>query len=130
VSGPGITLDTGALIALERGEAAMRRRMLRARALGIAVTVPTVVLAEWWRAGFGRRHHDILAPMFVEPTSERVAKVAGVALSTASASVVDAIVMASAALRGDVVFTSDLDDLSSLQRHFPAVRLFGTSGQA
>jgi predicted nucleic acid-binding protein len=129
VSGPGITLDTGALIALERGQAGMRRRMLRARALGIAVTVPSVVLAEWWRAGFGRKHRDILAPMFVEPTSERVAKAAGLALSLASASVVDAIVMASAALRGDVVFTSDLDDLSSLQRHFPAVRLFGTSGQ-
>lgn len=33
------------------------------------------------------------------------------------------IVMASAALRGDVVYTSDMDDLSLLQRHFPAVRL-------
>lgn len=33
------------------------------------------------------------------------------------------IVMASAAQRGDVVFTSNLDDLARLQRHFPSVRL-------
>jgi len=31
--------------------------------------------------------------------------------------------MASAARRGDVVYTSDFDDLSKLQRHFRGVRL-------
>jgi predicted nucleotidyltransferase len=36
---------------------------------------------------------------------------------------VDAVVMASAAARGDVVYTSDFDDLVVLQRRFPAVRL-------
>jgi predicted nuclease of predicted toxin-antitoxin system len=38
------------------------------------------------------------------------------------ASAVDAIVMASAAARGDVVYTSDFDDLMRLRAHFPAVR--------
>jgi hypothetical protein len=121
----GVTLDTGALIALERGKGEMSRRVRRMRETGITITVPAVVLIEWWGSGFGRRHGDILAPMHVEPTSGRVAKAAGEALSTIQASVVDAAVMASAALRGDVVFTSDLGDLGRLQTHFPTVRLFG-----
>lgn len=38
------------------------------------------------------------------------------------ASIADAIVMASVALRGrGVVYTSDVDDLSRLQRHFSSV---------
>jgi hypothetical protein len=46
-------------------------------------------------------------------------------LTTLRVSVVDAAVMASAALRGDVVFTSDLDDLTLLQARFPSVRIVG-----
>jgi len=38
-------------------------------------------------------------------------------------SVADAVVMASAAQRGDVVLTGDLEDLGKLQAVFPAVRL-------
>jgi hypothetical protein len=122
----GITLDTGALIAYERGAAAMRRRLMGAWQKGVVVTVPAVVLIEWWRAGFGRRHGELIAPMNIEPTTQRIAKAAGEALTNdTSASVVDAAVMASAALRGDVVFTSDLGDLGRLQTHFPTVRLFG-----
>jgi hypothetical protein len=64
--------------------------------------------------------------MNIEPTTQRIAKAAGEALTNnASASVVDAAVMASAALRGDVVFTSDLSELGRLQTHFPTVRIFG-----
>jgi hypothetical protein len=42
------------------------------------------------------------------------------------ASVVDAAVMASASLRGDVVYTSDMNDLMALQVFFPSVRLLHT----
>jgi predicted nucleic acid-binding protein len=122
----GITLDTGALIAYERGASAMRRRLMGAWQTGVVVTVPAVVLIEWWRSGFGRRHRELIAPMRIEPTTQHIAKAAGEALTNdTSASVVDAAVMASAALRGDVVFTSDLGDLGRLQTHFPTVRLFG-----
>ena len=38
---------------------------------------------------------------------------------------IDAIVMASAARRGDSVFTSDVEDLQRFGRYFPNVRLFG-----
>jgi len=33
--------------------------------------------------------------------------------------------MASAALRGDVVYTSDIQDLERLRRYFPGVRVLG-----
>lgn len=36
-----------------------------------------------------------------------------------------AIVMASAALRGDVVYTTDVADLERLRSFFPSVRVFG-----
>jgi predicted nucleic acid-binding protein len=121
----GITLDTGALIALERGAKRMRVQVKMASETGTRITVPAAVLIEWWRTGFGRRHDDILAPMHIEPTTARIAKAAGEALTPIRASVVDAAVMASAALRGDVVFTSDLDDLTQLQAHFPSVHILG-----
>lgn len=121
----GITLDTGALIALERGQKRMRELVDRARSNRVPVTVPAVVLIEWWRAGFGHRHRDLLEPMVIEPTNERIARAAGEALTTIEVSVVDAAVMASAALRGDVVVTSDMTDLGRLQVLFPGVRLFG-----
>lgn len=124
----GITLDTGALIAYEREQKFIKARFQRAREGGIRLTVPSIVLAEWWRAGFGRRHDALIESMAIEPTSELAAKAAGVALTLVpSASVVDAIVMASAALRGDVVYTSDLDDLGKLQQHFPGVRVLSAS---
>ncbi|HXK17485.1 MAG TPA: hypothetical protein VNG33_06775, partial [Polyangiaceae bacterium] len=42
-----------------------------------------------------------------------------------SATAIDAIVMAFAASRGDVVFTSDTTDLERLRRFFPSVRVLG-----
>ena len=39
---------------------------------------------------------------------------------------IDAIVMASAARRGDIVYTMDMADLSRLQAFFPSVRVLST----
>jgi hypothetical protein len=59
-----------------------------------------------------------------DPVSEAIAKRAGEAIARVpTATVVDAIVMASAAQRGDTVYTSDYDDLSRLQAAFPSVRV-------
>ena len=41
------------------------------------------------------------------------------------ATALDAIVMASAARRGDVVLTSDVYDLERLRAFFPSVRILG-----
>jgi predicted nucleic acid-binding protein len=118
-----LTFDTGALIALERGDKRMRVVLDTANIDHVQVTVPAVVVAEWWRGG-NRRRQDILAGVDVEPTTEHLARVAGEAMAALpSATVVDAIVMASAAQRGGVVYTSDVTDLDRLRAHFPGVRL-------
>lgn len=75
--------------------------------------MPVAVVAEWWRGG---RQGTLLKAFDIEPMTERLAKSAGEALAAVpGATVVDAIVMASAAQRDDVVYTSDFDDLSRLR---------------
>jgi len=118
----GVTFDTGALIALEGRDKRMRSVLLAAERDGLNVTVPAGVIVEWWRGS--ARQRGILAAVLVEPTTELLAKIAGEAIAAVpGATSVDALVMASAAQRGDVVYTSDLDDLDRLRKHFPAVRV-------
>jgi len=124
--GLGLTFDTGALIALERRKQRMVDVLRRAAQRGVRITVPAAVVAEWWR-GQGRLATDLLACMDVEPLDEALAKSAGEAMAqTRGSSVVDAIVVASAARRGDFIYTSDVGDLSKLATRFPEVRVFGT----
>jgi predicted nucleic acid-binding protein len=119
----GITLDTGALIALERRRANMARAYTTAVEVGAPVTVPSVVIAEWWRAASNARER-ILRGCRVEQTDTALMMLAGTAIAaTRGATVIDAIVMASAARRGDVVYTSDVDDLELLGRFFREVRV-------
>ncbi len=87
--------------------------------------VPSPVVAEWWRGRTDKREAS-RSSVRIEPLSERVAQMAGEALaSVRGATVVDAMVMASAATRGGVVFTSDVDDLERLRSRFPNVRVLG-----
>ena len=66
----------------------------------------------------------ILAGVRIEPLSETLAKVAGEALAAINgATPIDAIVMASAAQRGDVVYTADVSELTELASYFRAVRV-------
>lgn len=102
----------------------MLRTVDAARADRRIITVPSVVLAEWWRDDFGKRADMILRACVIEPVTESLSKRAGAAACWVGASAVDAVVMASAASRGDVVYTSDLLDLQALQQVFPSVRLF------
>lgn len=121
----GITFDTGALVALERRRQRMRELVERAMTRGLPITVPADVVAEWWRGRTDRRE-AILESVDVEPLTEALAKLAGEALAAVrGATPVDAIVMASAATRGDVVFSSDIGDLERLRAYFPGVRVLG-----
>lgn len=121
----GLTFDTGALIALERRRLRMRGIVEHALARDLPITVPADVVGEWWRGRTDVRDH-ILASVDVEPLTETLAKLAGEALAIVrGATLVDAIVMASASTRGDVVFSSDLEDLERLRRYFPGVRVLG-----
>jgi hypothetical protein len=70
----GVTFDTGALIGLERS----RIRALHAVALADAerrsITVPSVVIAEWWRGAGGVRGRMRRA-FRVDPVEEAVARI-------------------------------------------------------
>lgn len=121
----GLTLDTGALIALERRHQRMAQIYRIAVEEGLPVTVPAPVLAEWWRGRTDAREM-ILRGVRIEPLDADLAKLAGDALAAiVKATAIDAIVMASAARRGDIVYTSDIADLSRLQGFFPSVRVLG-----
>ena len=75
-------------------------------------------------AGETDARETILRGLRIEPTIAPVAKLAGEELAAVpGASAVDAIVMASAAQRGDIVYTSDVPDLDRLRAFFPAVKL-------
>jgi hypothetical protein len=119
----GLTFDTGALIALERRQQRIARVYATAVADGVVVTAPAIVIAEWWRGRSDARER-ILRGLRVEHMTAPLAQLAGEALATvAGAGVVDAIVMASAARRGDLVYTSDFADMQRLQGYFPTVTL-------
>ena len=47
----GLTLDTGALIALESGSRRMAMRVERAVAAGAQLAIPAGVVAQAWRGG-------------------------------------------------------------------------------
>ena len=118
------TFDTGMLIALERRKPRATQVMQAIVARGFLPVVPAVVVAEWWRGRTDIRE-EILAMLLVEDMPESLCRAAGEALgSVRGATIADAIVMASAALRGGgFVYTSDVPDLSRLQRYFSTVGL-------
>ena len=122
----GLTLDTGALIAIERRDRRVRHLIDLAKARGERVTVPAPVVTEWWRGQRGPTAR-ILDAFDVEPIDEDLARRAGEALakSVDGPSAIDAIVMASAASRGDHVLTGDVSDLERLRAVFPIVRVLG-----
>ena len=120
--GVTFTFDTGMLIALERRK---QRAVQALRAIvrrDIVPIVPAVVYVEWWRGRTDARE-EILEIVEIEQMPRALCRAAGQALvAVRDATLVDAVVMASASLRGGgIVYTSDPDDLLSLQRHFPTV---------
>lgn len=121
---PRILFDTGALIALERRRHVILNVFRQAREARLPMVVPTPVIAEWWREGRGEKERQrILFALIQEPPDTRVAKLAGAAMGRVAATAVDALVMAAASVRGDTVYTSDVDDLERLAAVFPGVRI-------
>jgi predicted nucleic acid-binding protein len=124
VTGPAITFDTGALIALERRKERAMKVYTHARDRGLVVAAPNVTLSEWWRGRTDRRE-GVLRGLLVEPVSNEVMKLAGVALEEVrGATTIDAIVAAFAVQRTGIVYTSDVPAFAALQRFFPALRVF------
>lgn len=118
------TFDTGMLIALERRKRRATEAFRAIVARGHLPVVPAVVYAEWWRGRTDIRE-EILAAVVVEGMPPSLCRAAGEALGAVRrSSLADAVVMASAALRGGgIVYSSDVSDLERLQAHFPTVRV-------
>ncbi|MEO8127258.1 MAG: PIN domain nuclease [Bryobacteraceae bacterium] len=114
----GIVLDTGALIALERGDKRMIALLQRAVAQGRAFRVPAGVVGQAWRNG---RVQIALARFLrseeveIVPLDEQLACSCGELCGAASVSdVIDASVVIIARGRQDVIVTSDPGDLRRL----------------
>jgi predicted nucleic acid-binding protein len=116
------TFDTGMLIALERRKRRATEAFQAIVRRGFLPVVPADVYAEWSR-GRSDVREEVLAAVVVEDMPPLLCRAAGEALGAVrGSSLVDAVVMASAALRGGgVVYTGDVDDLMRLTRHFPTV---------
>jgi predicted nucleic acid-binding protein len=121
----GLTLDTGALIAFERGARRMRALVLAAERGERELVVPAPALAEAWRGGNARWLNELLAAATVESADEHLARRAGELLArTSTSNAVDALVAVSAAQRGDVVVTSDPSDLQRLADDLSEIRVW------
>jgi hypothetical protein len=112
----GVTYDTGALSAADRSE---RRMWARHRALLSRREVPTVpapVVAQAWR-GSARQVQlaRLLTGCVVESLDDgRARSVGTLAARAATTDVVDACVVEGALRRGDLVVSTDPDDLQSI----------------
>jgi hypothetical protein len=112
----GVTYDSGALIAAERIE---RRIWARHRALllrRIVPTIPAPVVAQCWR-GTPRQAQlaRLLAGCEIESLDGTRARATGTLAGRArTADIVDATVIEGALRRGDLIISSDEDDLAAI----------------
>ncbi len=112
----GVTYDTGALIAADRGE---RLMWARHRALLVRREVPVVpaaVVAQSWR---GTSRQALLAKLlsgcYVEALdSSRARSVGALAARAATTDIVDACVVEGALRRRDLIVSSDEGDLQPI----------------
>ena len=119
----GLTLDSGALLALERGRREVAL-LLREALDGGGVAIPSGVLAQTWRGGARQaRIGALIGDRRVQvPALDREAAlgVGRLLAATGSSDVVDGQVALVATARGDVVVTSDAADVRRLA---PALRV-------
>lgn len=122
-----LVLDSGAVIALSRGDARARAFLQRARELMVPVEVPVVVVAETLRGGPSDApvHRVLKAIGSVPAARESHGRTAGELLGAArSTSTIDALVVAHAVEAGGAdILTGDRDDLERLAGRHPEVRV-------
>ncbi len=114
----GVTLDTGALIAIERGDRRLQALLDEAGAIDAAIAVPAGVIAQAWR-GSERQARlarflslgNVTAVALDEPAARAAGSLCGL---TGSADIVDASVVICARERGHAVITADKHDLRAL----------------
>jgi hypothetical protein len=114
----GLTLDAGALIAVERNVRSVIALLERARGHGLSLAIPAGALGQVWRDG-GRqvRLARLLATeeVEIEALDDLRARTAGQLCGvTRTDDVIDASVVLCARARGHRIVTSDPDDLARL----------------
>ena len=121
----GITLDAGALIALDRGDKRLIALLDRALAQRLKLRVPSGVVGQTWRDG---RIQVTLARFLrideveIVPLDDRLARACGeLCGATETADIIDASVVILARLRGDHIITSDPRDLRRLDPTCPII---------
>jgi len=119
----GITLDTGALIALDRGDKRMIALLHQALAQHCTFRVPSGVLGQAWRNG---RVQATLSRFLrareveIVPLDEELARSCGeLCGATNTSDIIDASVVILARKRRDTIVTSDPDDLRRLDPAAP-----------
>jgi predicted nucleic acid-binding protein len=123
----GVTLDAGALIALDRGDRRVIVLLARAAELGARVTVPASALAEAMRrpAQQARLSRLIRQPRtHVAALDAAAATQVGILLADSRTDdIADAHVVICARKTGDAIMTSDPDGLSHLDPRAKLIRL-------
>jgi predicted nucleic acid-binding protein len=112
-----LILDTGAVIALTRGDRKVRALVAAAREEGGAVVVPPIVVTQTIQGGrTDAAIHRLLRGVWVPFVGKRLAQAAGELLGAAGlGDAADAQVMAEAIRSGpSILLTSDPDDMSRL----------------
>lgn len=111
-----IVLDAGALIAVDRGDRSMLARLKAAQDAGTGLRTSAIVVAEAWRDSGGRqaRLARLLQATDVRPVDEAAGRAAGELLGRASASTTVDAVLVLVAEPGDVILTSDTEDVGRL----------------
>lgn len=122
-----VTLDAGALIALDNGNRSIAVLIQRARDLRARIVVPAGVLAQVWRDG--RRQARLAALLsgdgvYVDDLTAIRARAVGELCGRAGVSdVVDASVVLAAKRYGGLVVTGDRNDLLSIDPTLPIVEI-------
>jgi predicted nucleic acid-binding protein len=106
---PGVTYDTGALVAAERNDRRMWSLHAGFLAEEIVPVVPAPVLAEAWRGGSRQASLSrLLAMCIIEPMTEEQARRVGVLAGKADRDdIVDVTVVEGAVRRREAVVTSN-----------------------
>ena len=123
----GLTLDTGALIALERNSEELRSLLYIAQRNGQSVAVPAGALAQAWRGS--RRQHRLVRLLDADdveiPALDMPQALAAGAMLAARGGkdVIDASVVLTARERGHWVATSDAKDLRRLDPDLPIIEV-------
>jgi len=124
---PGVTLDTGALIAIERADRRMQALLDEAHTAGLPIDIPAGPLAQAWRSGprqvrLARTLH--LANVTIPALDEPNAKAAGILCGQRGThDPIDASVVLNARRRDQTVITSDPADLRHLDTHVRIIEI-------